>query len=396
MIAPSSIATPLPNTTCGSISDVAADLRVHRQEHRLRARSASRPSSIARRRSRRCIAASAAASWTRSLTPITSSSRRDARLGAQARGARRSRRGRSGRIRAAALSQPTASSIASAGAPAIAIGPGVAAPDRPLGGARVLVLADGERAPVLVSMQAPVAGRVAPPRSRARRARRPRQAPRAAPASVSRGDQRRVGVGDQDVVVAARDRRARRERRRGRCRAARVWTKISAPRRAASRLGGDVVAVGADDDGDARSAPAAATRVERMGEHRPAGDFVQRLGARRAHAHALARREQRRRGRCGAARVIAGCVAFIVRLLAALGRRRRRRRALIRLSAKQSKKAPRGALGIGYRRSAARCPSYADPACGLSLKRLILIAVQGSNAPRARRPTSGERGVARV
>ena len=54
-----------------------------------------------------------------------------------------------------------------------------------------------------------------------------------------------------------------------------------------ARRCGDVVAPGPDDDRD-RACAGVAQRGERVGDHRPAGDRVQRLGDRRAHAHALA------------------------------------------------------------------------------------------------------------
>ena len=54
-----------------------------------------------------------------------------------------------------------------------------------------------------------------------------------------------------------------------------------------ARRRGDVVAAGPDDDRD-RARAGVFESGERVGDHRPAGDRVQRLGDRRAHAHALA------------------------------------------------------------------------------------------------------------
>ena len=104
-----------------------------------------------------------------------------------------------------------------------------------------------------------------------------------------RGEQRNVGVGDEDVVEAARDRGARRERRMGGALAF-VLHEDFRVRRAFQRRGGDVVAVRPDDDRDSLRA-GAGERLQRMGEHGPPGDLVQRLGPRRAHAHALPRRQ---------------------------------------------------------------------------------------------------------
>ena len=53
MTTPSATLTPRPNTHMRLDHDVAAELRVARQEHRLAARSTSRPSRIARSRKAR-------------------------------------------------------------------------------------------------------------------------------------------------------------------------------------------------------------------------------------------------------------------------------------------------------------------------------------------------------
>ena len=122
IIAPSSIATPGPITTCGSIR-TSRPIFVSYDRKTVSGATSVAPSSIALRRSRACIAASAAASWTRSLTPITSaSSASSARVGKPAR-ARRSRRGRSGNIRSARWRASPRRACASACAPAKAIGP---------------------------------------------------------------------------------------------------------------------------------------------------------------------------------------------------------------------------------------------------------------------------------
>ena len=87
---------------------------------------------------------------------------------------------------------------------------GVAEPRRPLRLARVLVLADRDEAPVALD-QAAVAGRVGGREAqRDQRPRRPR-APSRSAFSVAGANERDVRIGDEDVVVAARDRSPRRQ-----------------------------------------------------------------------------------------------------------------------------------------------------------------------------------------
>ena len=162
--------------------------------------------------------------------------------------------------------------------------PGVAERRSLLFGARILVLADCDQAPVALDEPA-VAGRIGGPESqrdhigalsKLRAHRRERCAP----------DERNVGVNDDNVVVAARNLLAGREHGMGRPPPL-ALNRDFRPRRDPERLGRDAVVVRPDDDGDIAGG-ALENRGERVRQHRLARELMQDLGPGRAHAHAFA------------------------------------------------------------------------------------------------------------
>ena len=207
MIAPSSILTPGPITTCGSIR-TSRPILASNDRNTVSGAISVAPSVIARRRSRSCSAASAAASCTRSLTPMTSfSSATRARADEAARVGDLDDVGEVifvlGVVRRHRIQKPQRFGAVEGDRT------GVAEARRPLVVARVLVLADRDQAPVALDQPA-VAGRIGGLEAKRDHTRALGQ-PGAQRRQRCRLDERNIGVGDENVVVALRDLPTRRE-----------------------------------------------------------------------------------------------------------------------------------------------------------------------------------------
>ncbi len=161
--------------------------------------------------------------------------------------------------------------------------PGVAQARSPLLDARILVLADRNQASVALDQPA-VAGRIGSPKSQRDHASASGKL-RAHRRERCAFDERNIGVHDKNVVVAARDFIPGREHGVGRAPPLALNGDLR-PRRDFQRLGSDVFAVRADDDGDIVGD--FENGGERVRQHRAAREFMQDFGPGRAHAHAFA------------------------------------------------------------------------------------------------------------
>ena len=242
------------------------------------------PSIIARRLSRACIIASAAASWTRSLTPMTSAS-----SASSVRACEPSRVGdldEVGQVDIRSAHCPASPPRASRAPPRPAKATGPALQSRAAFSSALASLCSRiATSRPSRSIEPAVAGRVGRAKPSAT-SPAPSARPRRIAVSVAASNERNVGVGDQNVVVAAGDRLARRQNRVSGAAPLELNEDLRL-RRGLQRFGGDVVPIRPDDDRDVVRFRFA-NRREHVGEHRPAGDLMQHLRPSRAHARALA------------------------------------------------------------------------------------------------------------
>ena len=166
--------------------------------------------------------------------------------------------------------------------------PGIAQRDLALFRAGVGLFADRDQ-PVALPQEPAVAGRIGGVKAE-NRERRARFQRRAHPPEGLGRYQRRVAEGDQEIVGAALDRRARRQHRMRRAQPLALDKGLGIGAEAA-HLVGDRLVVGPDHDGEARSLRPWGAACEHMREQRLAGHRMQHLGQRGAHARALAGRE---------------------------------------------------------------------------------------------------------
>ena len=175
---PSSTTTPGPKNTLGSMV-TSRPICVSKLNHTVSGAISVAPACMARERARRWNTASAAASCSRELTPIASSSEHT--TGRVAQSVLGSERDRIGQV-VFALGVGIADARQQPGE----IGDAerhrarIAQPDAPLGLARIVVLADGGDAPFAVDDQPAVACCIGRLEARARRCRHPPAAPRRA------------------------------------------------------------------------------------------------------------------------------------------------------------------------------------------------------------------------
>ena len=286
MWAPSSTTTPGPKNTLGSIDHVAADRRVEAEPHRLR-------------RHQRGALLHGPAPGARlehglgrgQLLARVDAQRLLGRAGdrpaSPARRRRRARPRRSGSIRSWRCALPMRPSSPARSGTRNAIAPALHRPMR-RSASRCIACPRGSPAtrPSGVDDQAAVAVGIRRPRSPARRCgRRPQRLDQ--PAQRRRLDQRRIGEQHDHVAACGAPARAARPARHRPVPACVACSNTSMP--------------GAAFAASARTAsmPGATTRAmlgrpgrardgEHVRQHRAAGDGVQHLGHRRAHAHALA------------------------------------------------------------------------------------------------------------